>query len=363
MGKPFHVQLLENELERRKGKNPLYSLRAFSTFLGFHASALSRILAGKQELSVGSALQVIAKLKLSPETQEQFIVSVAANRYRETLSVLNEGSDVGQLRMALRESEERFRSLFDVLDQAVMLCELIRDPGGKTVDLVVLRANRSFKRHVGVEPEAVIGKRASEWLNVEPVWLELYSRAVETHQVQHSEGFNESMNRWFSVNAVGTQDDRFISIFSDVSERVLREKALRDSEEHLRGVANLVPDILWKRERDGSISWLNQRWTDYTGQAIERALGWGWLDVVHPSDREAVAQDYLESADVGHRIEREHRFMVAGEARWFLVRCEPVFEPGGKVIHYYGVATDIHEHKTKYLALSESFERANRAHS
>jgi transcriptional regulator with XRE-family HTH domain len=86
--KPFHVQRLASELQRRKERNCRYSLRAFATFLEIDPSALSRILAGKQELSVQVALQLIQRLELSAEEREKFISSVADVKYRNAFRAL-----------------------------------------------------------------------------------------------------------------------------------------------------------------------------------------------------------------------------------------------------------------------------------
>lgn len=63
--------------------------------------------------------------------------------------------------------------------------------------------------------------------------------------------------------------------------------ALRISETSLRAIADVVPDLLWRAESNGAVTWYNTRWYDYTGQTLATALGAGWVDVIHPDDREA----------------------------------------------------------------------------
>ena len=90
----YHVRTLNDVLERRKEKNNRYSLRAFAVHIGLHPSALSRILAGKQELSLLSAGDVINKLDLEREDKIRFALSVAAEKYDHALAKL--GQDIGQ---------------------------------------------------------------------------------------------------------------------------------------------------------------------------------------------------------------------------------------------------------------------------
>ncbi|MCM2280921.1 MAG: PAS domain-containing protein [Bdellovibrionaceae bacterium] len=84
----YHIHILQSELSRRKLKNSRYSLRAFASQLEMHPSALSRILAGKQELSLQAALSVIAKLSMTENQKHQFIASVAQERYQQALATL-----------------------------------------------------------------------------------------------------------------------------------------------------------------------------------------------------------------------------------------------------------------------------------
>jgi plasmid maintenance system antidote protein VapI len=78
--RPYYRVFLAEELELRKKKNSRYSLRAFARFLGIDAAALSRILNGKQELSIPLGIQVVRKLKLSPEQARPLLASIAEEK-------------------------------------------------------------------------------------------------------------------------------------------------------------------------------------------------------------------------------------------------------------------------------------------
>uniref|UniRef100_B8HM29 histidine kinase n=1 Tax=Cyanothece sp. (strain PCC 7425 / ATCC 29141) TaxID=395961 RepID=B8HM29_CYAP4 len=142
------------------------------------------------------------------------------------------------------------------------------------------------------------------------------------------------------------------------AERPKTEAALRESEARLQAVTNLVPDLLWDSEPDGSTNWYNQRWMEYTGQTFEQAIGWGWIEAIHPDDREASARRYREAVEQGVPLRQEHRIRRHdGVYRWFLVNAFPLRDESGKVIKMYGAATDIHEAWVAIEALRESEER------
>jgi PAS domain S-box-containing protein len=138
-------------------------------------------------------------------------------------------------------------------------------------------------------------------------------------------------------------------------ERARAEKALRESEKRFQSIVNLVPDLLWDSEPDGSTNWYNQRWLEYTGQSFEQAIGWGWTDAIHPDDREGSARRYSEAVEAGRQLQQEHRIRRHdGEYRWFVVNASPVKDSNGRVVKMYNAATDIHDRKLS----EESFREA-----
>ncbi len=85
----FHIQVLFDELRQRKQKNPLYSMRAFANQLEIHPSALSRAMAGKEELSLQACARMIKRLPLSDEDKVRFVTSVADEKYERVMKTLS----------------------------------------------------------------------------------------------------------------------------------------------------------------------------------------------------------------------------------------------------------------------------------
>ncbi|WP_242046420.1 PAS domain S-box protein [Calothrix anomala] len=145
---------------------------------------------------------------------------------------------------------------------------------------------------------------------------------------------------------------------ADLIEQWQAEGALRESEARLQSIANLVPDLLWNSEPDGSTNWYNQRWMEYTGQTFQQAIGWGWIDAIHPDDRQGSERRYREAVEQGMPLLQEHRIRRHdGAYRWFVVKASPLKDESGKVIKMYGAATDIHEQWVALEALRESEEK------
>src|SRR5882672_7975358 len=126
----------------------------------------------------------------------------------------------------------------------------------------------------------------------------------------------------------------------------MAEDALRRSEDYLRLTIDTIPVLAWCTRPDGSNEFLNQRWLDYTGLTIEQARGWGWKVAIHPDALPQlldVWQGLLVSGKSGESEARLRR--VDGVYRWFLFRVEPLRDPQGTIVKWYGTNTDIDDRK------------------
>jgi len=133
-----------------------------------------------------------------------------------------------------------------------------------------------------------------------------------------------------------------------------QNERLQRSERELRELIESIPEMAWTGAPDGSATFVNRRWTEYTGLSLERAIGWGWKVVVHPDELERHVEKWQASVSTGEPFEHEVRFRRAtdGEYRWFLVRGVPMRDDQGEVLKWYGIATDIEDRKRAEQALT-----------
>ena len=240
MSQPFHVAFLAEELRRRKEKNRLYSLRAFAKSLDLPASAVSRLLACKQEMSVAVAIQIIKKLKLGPDEQERFVFSVAQEKHEHTLLSLNEGAEIDALSAALRESEERYRRLIESVDQGVAIHELVRDGTGNAVDARILRVNPAWESLTGVSQQAATAGLLSELFpRAFPELIVLYDRAVRTRVAQRQEISFVDRDLWIDALIVPLEGDRYMAIGVNTTER----RRIEERKSYLLGLNTVLKDL------------------------------------------------------------------------------------------------------------------------
>ena len=137
-----------------------------------------------------------------------------------------------------------------------------------------------------------------------------------------------------------------------------RTEAARRSERELRDVVNTVPAHVWRTSPDGQVDFVNDRWLQLTGLALDEAFGWKWEAVLHPDDRTRVVADWHTALKNGQAMESEARVRRAdGEYCWWFVRNVPLRDETGKLVRWYGTAIDIEDRKRAEQALRKSEER------
>jgi PAS domain S-box-containing protein len=126
----------------------------------------------------------------------------------------------------------------------------------------------------------------------------------------------------------------------------LRVQQLRREEKRLREAIETIPAMAAILGPDGAVQFRNRRWFDYTGLSqLEKAEEVGTI-AVHPEDRDRIVRRLGASFATGEPFEDEMRVRRSdGEYRWFLGRAVPLRDKRGKVVKWYGVATDIQDRK------------------
>jgi PAS domain S-box-containing protein len=137
-----------------------------------------------------------------------------------------------------------------------------------------------------------------------------------------------------------------------------RTEAARRSERELRDVVNTVPAHVWSTSPEGRVDFVNDRWLQFTGLALDQAVGWKWEAVLHPDDRIRVVADWHTATKNGQAMESEARVRRAdGEYCWWFIRNAPLRDETGKLVRWYGTAIDIEDRKQAEQALRKSEER------
>ena len=141
-------------------------------------------------------------------------------------------------------------------------------------------------------------------------------------------------------------------------------QALRAGEEQYRFLAESIPQMVWTSHPDGRAEYFNQRWQDYTGLSIDQSRDWKWEPVVHPDDHALCIERWTTALKTGQDYDIEYRLRRCdGAFRWHLGRALPMRDADGRIVRWFGTATDIHDQKTTERALQQAKESAEAANA
>jgi PAS domain S-box-containing protein len=138
---------------------------------------------------------------------------------------------------------------------------------------------------------------------------------------------------------------RIQGAIQDISEHKSVVRSLAQSALRFRELADAMPLMVWTADRNGRLDFANRAFTEYTGIPSDETLGDRWTDAVHPSGLQEGLSAWNEAVVEGKPHEKELLFFRASDRtyRWHILRAEPVRDENGKVVKWYGTATEIHE--------------------
>jgi PAS domain S-box-containing protein len=256
---------------------------------------------------------------------------------------------------ALRESEEKLRSLADSVSQLAWMA----NPDGH-----IHWYNQRWYEYTGTTPADMEGWG---WQRVHdpailPRVLERWTGSLAsgtpfemTFPLRGADGvFRPFLTRVRPVRNDTGAVVRWVGTNTDVTEHQRVEAELRESAERFRTLAEAVPQMVWVTDPLGRMTHVNNRWTDYTGVPADEVYAHGWERALHPDDREAAGRAWQAAlADPGDRFSQELRVLQPdGEYRWALAVAVPVRGDGGRVVQWVGTLTDIHDQKRQAEVLS-----------
>lgn len=132
----------------------------------------------------------------------------------------------------------------------------------------------------------------------------------------------------------------------DITEQKETEQKLKESEERFRCMAETIPQKIFTSLPNGDNDYLNPQWSEFTGLLLEQIINWGWLQVVHPDDKEENIRLWTHSLDTGKPFKFEHRIRGKdGTYCWHLTHAHAMRNDSGTIIKWFGSTTNIHEQK------------------
>jgi PAS domain S-box-containing protein len=244
---------------------------------------------------------------------------------------------------ALRASEEKYRTLYESIDEGFCTIQMLFDENDKPIDYRFLEVNPSFERQTGIK-----GAQDRRMREIAPAheehWFEIYGKIALTGEPMRFENVAAQLNRWYDVYAfrVGQPQERKVAVlFNDITERKQAEVKSRESERRFRLLAESIPHHVWTLRPNGILGYLNQRLVDYTGLTPEELRLGGWA-ALHPDCVAGVQAAWEQAWAHGTDYEMEQRVRGRdGNYRRFLCRAVAVQDEQERVVEWVGTNTDV----------------------
>jgi diguanylate cyclase (GGDEF)-like protein/PAS domain S-box-containing protein len=213
------------------------------------------------------------------------------------------------------------------------------------------RVNRAFADMVGRDQDELVGVPISEITH--PDDREADAAGIERmiHGEQDSYRAEKRFVRpdgtivWASLVATLVREDgapsQFLAQMIDISDRKVFEEALATSEERFRSLSSAAPNGIYALDLQGRLLYANDRLGELTGRGHDELAGNGWLDIIHPDERERVIQESGPAAP-DRRLTTEFRMMRPdGDVRWVRTHASPLYGPTGEHAGFVGSLEDI----------------------
>jgi len=145
-------------------------------------------------------------------------------------------------------------------------------------------------------------------------------------------------------------------LLTDVDDRKRAEEAVRASELNLRQQSETFPQMLWSATPAGNIDYCNERLLDYSGLTAAEVKDGGWVNLLHPDDREPTAAVWMRCIATGdpYSVEVRHFRLADQTYRWNLTMALPLRDGEGSIVKWYGSCVDIHDRKLAEEGLKAS---------
>jgi PAS domain S-box-containing protein len=258
----------------------------------------------------------------------------------------------------LKISEDRFRSIFENMASGSCFDKIIYKDG-IPIDYQILDVNPAYEKILGIKKEDVIGKLASEIYKTDIIpFFDIYAKVAETGISESFESFFEPSSIYLQITASQPAQGMFSTVFSDITERKLKEEELKKMKNILMEGEKIAQmgTFEYLAETKTTI-WSEQEYYIYgldpNGPSPEYDVM--LAKSIHPDDAELLHQTFTSSIQSCSAYELKHRIVRPdGSIRWVYERAIPYLDKNGKLVRYIGSTLDITDQKIAEEALINS---------
>ena len=235
------------------------------------------------------------------------------------------------------------RELADFFDNANVGMHIVEADG------VITRVNQAELDIVGYTRDEYVGHSVLEFYEDREVIDDILVRLSQGESVHDQPARlrckDGSIKHVRISSSVVIEDGRFVRtrcFMRDVTEQKNAEDALRDSERRFRIMADATPVLIWIAGTDQGSTWFNRKWLEFVGRPMEKEIGNGWRDNLHPDDIAPCARAFTSAFADREPFSVEYRLLRNdGEYRWLLANGVPAYGGNGEFTGFIGSCVDV----------------------
>jgi len=246
-------------------------------------------------------------------------------------------------REELRQSEKRYRRMVEEAGDIVYTTDLSG---------IFTYVNPPIIKLTGYDEHELLGHNSSmlvdeEWVQqVKAFYFGQLRRSNKESVFEFPIRTKQGSRRWIEQTTTllieNGRPNGFQSVVHDITERRDVEWALREREERFRSLSSSSPIGVFQVNPDGQCIYTNKRWQEITGRNLAESLGDGWLEAIHPKDRQTFRIEWIFSREEGSAVGREVRVLRAdGELRWVSIRWASTQDDYQQLTGFVGTFEDI----------------------
>jgi len=251
-----------------------------------------------------------------------------------------------QSEKALKQSEKKYRALFENMSEGFALHEIIIGEKGQPVDVRFLEMNAACERLTGWNRNKMIGRCVRE-VTHEPFWIERFGNVALTGKKEHFQYLSTHLKRWFEVFAYQPKPGQCAIIFTDITERKVLENASKENEQFLRFLIRSLPDLVWLKDQQGVYMACNSRFEKFFGATEKEIVGKTDYDFVPKelADHFKEKDQAAIAAGLPSTNEEEITFADDGHREILETIKTPMYDSEGALKGVLGIARDITQRK------------------
>lgn len=221
------------------------------------------------------------------------------------IGVLGTYEDISQAKKAeisIRESEEKFRSLFENMNEGFALHKMVYDQRNQAIDYIFLDANQTFEHFTGLKISDILNKPVTEVIpgieKAEPSVIAMYGEVADTGIEKKFELYFEPFERWYAIRAFSPRKGYFATLFNDITEQKKAEMLIQTEKAYAEQLIDSLPGLFYQISQEGNFVKWNRNFENITGYDADALVKMSPLDLFADEEKPkvdaAIKQSYVD---------------------------------------------------------------------